>query len=110
MIDLFGPRERIKRAKSEIVGLQRAFQRFFDDHLYKIRVAEYNRKADNYSLRVESGPPGFPVDWSLAIGEIAHNLRAALDGLIYQLIRDNGKWPNFNNQFPIFLVGNTTRH
>ena len=105
-----GPRARIERARDQIATLQQSVQGFFRDNLYEIGVAEYNPKAANFSLRVKSGPQDFPVDWSLLIGEIAHNLRSALDGLIYQLVRANGKWPSFNTQFPIFLVGKTKRH
>jgi hypothetical protein len=110
MHPLDGPLAKIERAQSQIVTLQESVQGFFRDHLYEIGVAEYNPEADNYSLRVRSGPKEFPVDWSLLIGEIAHNLRSALDGVVYQLVRANNKWPSFNTQFPIFLVGKTKRH
>jgi hypothetical protein len=110
MHPLDGPRAKIGRASGQITTLRQSAQRFFRDNLYEIGVAEYNSKANNYSLRVKSGPQEFPIDWSLLIGEIAHNLRSALDGLIYQLIRANGKWPSSNSQFPIFLVGKTKRH
>jgi hypothetical protein len=40
----------------------------------------------------------------LEIGEIAHNLRSALDHLVVQLVVDNGRDPeSTRTQFPIFL-------
>jgi 8-oxo-dGTP pyrophosphatase MutT (NUDIX family) len=48
-------------------------------------------------------PP--PLDWGVEIGEIAHNLRSALDGLVYQLALPTTKAPAGNAQFPIFLGG-----
>jgi len=106
---LGGPLAKIERAQSQIVTLQESVQGFFRDHLYEIGVAEYNPQANHHSLRVKSGPEEFPIEWSLLIGEVAHNLRSALDGIVYQLVRANNRWPSFNTQFPIFLVGKTKR-
>jgi hypothetical protein len=80
MHPLDGPRERVRRANVHIKGLQDLVQRFFRENLYEVVVGEYNRRPANYSLRIKSGPEDFPGVWSLLIGEIAHNLRAALDG------------------------------
>ena len=46
-------------------------------------------------------PPEVPVDYSIRIGEIAHNLRSALDHLVWQLVLTNGGCPGKSNQFPI---------
>jgi hypothetical protein len=104
---LTGPRQRIDRANRQIVALQRSFQGFFRDHLYKVGVAEYNRKADHYSLRVLAGPEEFPVDWSLCIGEIAHNLRSALDGLAWQIGRPTTESAEDRTYFPVCLKRQT---
>lgn len=52
-----------------------------------------------------------PPDWSVIIGEVAHSLRSALDGLIYQLALLKTKTPMMDTiqQFPIFLVGRSKR-
>lgn len=107
MADLYGPRERVKRANRQIIALQRSFQGFFRDNLYEVTVAEYNSKAGNYSLRVKAGPEDLPVDWSLCIGEIIHNLRAALDGLVWQLGFPATNDPHDRTYFPIFLKRQT---
>jgi len=109
MHPLDGPLARIDRAGSQIVTLRQRFEEFFRENLYEIGVAEYNPKAKNYSLRVTGGPQEFPVDWSLLIGEIAHNLRAALDGLAWQLALQGTIEPYDQTAFPIYLRGTTTR-
>lgn len=47
------------------------------------------------------GPPP-PLQWSVILGEIIHDLRSALDHLVWQLVIANGKSPTKKNQFPIF--------
>jgi hypothetical protein len=56
---------------------------------------------DIYSVSSHNEPI-FP-EWGVQIGEIAHNLRSALDGLVYQLayLRTTPKAPE-RTQFPIF--------
>ena len=44
-----------------------------------------------------------PIDWSIRIGEIAHNLRSSLAYLVWKLVLDNDGEPDRNNEFPIFL-------
>ena len=109
MHPLFGPRERVKRANHQIVTLQRSFGGFFKDNLYEIALAELNPTANDYSLRVKSGPQEFPDYWPPVIGEIAHNLRAALDGLAWQLALLKPTTPYDRTAFPIYLLGKTTR-
>lgn len=103
MHPLDGPRAKIGRANGQITTLRQSAQRFFRDNLYEIGVAEYNSKANNYSLRVKSGPQEFPIDWSVLIGEIAYNLRSALDGLTWQLALLGPNPPYFLTSFPICL-------
>jgi hypothetical protein len=103
MVDISGPQTRINRANRKISDLRVSFREFFSANDYEIGVAEYNRKADSRSLRVVGGPDGFPSDWSLRIGEIAHNLRAALDGLTWQLALITKGDPYKNTAFPIVL-------
>ena len=42
-----------------------------------------------------------PIAWSIRIGEILHNLRSALDHLVWQLVLANGQKPEHHNGFPI---------
>lgn len=99
---------KIERARSEIDRLGLAEEAFRRDADYRLVRAERDPKTGEYAYRVRVGQAPDP-EWGVFIGEIAHNLRSALDGLIYQLVLDNGKKPTLHTQFPIFLVGHTTR-
>ena len=46
--------------------------------------------------------PKVPADYSIRIGEIAYNLRSALDHLVWQLVLANGACPSTNNALPIY--------
>lgn len=109
MHPLDGPRLKIQSAKSEIEELKRLEDVFVHESQYDIVRTELNLKSGNnvYRVRTSSSPPS--LEWGVYIGEIAHNLRSALDELVYQLALLQIKTPQRNIQFPIFLVGNTTR-
>ena len=46
--------------------------------------------------------PKTPIEFSIRVGEIVHNLRSALDHLVWQLVLANGQVPGPKNEFPIF--------
>lgn len=50
-------------------------------------------------IRVLEDPP---LDWGVDAGDIAHGLRSALNQLVTELVRANGREPSRENQFPIF--------
>ncbi len=87
-----------------IESLRRADEGFRAQTHYRVIVAELDAQAGQYALRalVDVLPPN---DLGLCIGEVGHNLRSALDGLIYQLGKANRAkektlaW----TQFPIYL-------
>ena len=85
MHPLAGLRHRIYRAEKQINALEGASRRFFEEHPYRIIADEFNSQASRYALRVEGGVE-LPVPFGITVGEIVHNLRAALDGLICQLL------------------------
>lgn len=82
--------------------LQKAFVDFFNGHRFTVGVAEFVRRTNRYNIRVIDGPEKFPTEWGAIVGEIAHNLRSALDGLAWQLAMP---CPYFNTSFPIYLIG-----
>lgn len=45
-----------------------------------------------------------PVRLGVMVGEVAHNLRSALDHLIWQLVLAGGEKPGRANQFPIYVT------
>lgn len=109
MPSLHGPRAKVNRANSHIVALHAAFHRFFKRHPYRVVVAEFDKQANHHNLRVQSGPSTFPDAWGLLIGEIAHNLRSALDGLTWQLALLTTPKPYDFTAFPICRVGRGKR-
>ncbi len=108
MHPLTGPRLKVRRAKRQIKTLTRAEDAILVKAHYCLVRAEYNPKTQKYVYRV-SASINPPVDWGVRIGEVAHNLRSALDGLIWQLALITTKTPAPNTQFPIFRVGSTMR-
>ena len=109
MHPLDGPRAKIKRAESQVIALNDTLQRCFKRYPYSVGIAEFDRKAGRHNLRVKGGPPTFPDEWGVLIGEIAHNLRSALDGLAWQLALLKTTAPYDRTAFPIYLIGRTTR-
>ncbi len=107
MHPLDGPRAKVERAKSQLEVLHNTFQRFFEQHPYRVVVAEFDAKVGHYNIRVQSGPPAFPDEWGVVIGEIAHNLRSALNELTWQLALLQTPNPYDRTDFPIYTVGHT---
>jgi hypothetical protein len=72
---------------------------------------EINSKTGKRVLRIRTSGNSISPEWGVDIGEIAHNLRSALDGLVYQLAFRNPKViaSANNTQFPVFLLGKTER-
>jgi len=110
MHPLDGPRLKIRRAKSQLDAFRRAEQGFWKKSGYKAVKAEFNPKTqkDVYRVSIKVWPT---QEFSIPIGEMAHNLRSALDGLVYQLalLNPKTKTPARSTQFPIFLWGYTRR-
>ena len=98
----------MRRAYSEVDRLRFEEEAFRLDAGYSLVRAERDPKTGEYAYRVRVGRAPDP-EWGVFIGEIAHNLRSALDGLVHQLVLDNGETPTIRNQFPVFLVGRTIR-
>ena len=113
MHPLDGPRLKIRRAKSEIKRLGRREEIFRENTKCSAVRKERNPKSGNYVMRVHIEGPLPSLEWGVYIGEIAHNLRSALDQLVYQLavlnrgnisITNTRDWTRL--QFPIFLSNN----
>jgi hypothetical protein len=105
---LDGPRLKVRRAESEIDAFRRAEDIFRKQTNNKIVKAEFNPKTgkDVYRVSMKVSPP---LEWGVLIGEIAHNLRSALDGLVYQLALLETDTPAWDTGFPVFLRGHTVR-
>lgn len=99
---LYGCRLKLLRAEEHFQNLQNSMHEFYEREPYTL-VQEHNLEQDQHILRLkvrEDPPPA----WSPIIGDIVHNMRSALDHLVWQLVVKNGEEPTVTNQFPIFLL------
>jgi len=83
---LFGPIKKVDRAQEQLKALDIEIEEFLKADRYGGVVAEFNRRTREHALRlVTTGDGTPPLRWSLDIGEIAFNLRSALDHIAIQL-------------------------
>lgn len=97
---LDGSRAKIARAGDHLESLDAALGRFVKDGGYRF-VSEQDPNTEEYVARVYSNlqppvPP--PMSLGVMVGDFLHNLRSALDHVIWQLATS----PSMANQFPIF--------
>ena len=109
MHPLDGPRAKVKRAKTQLIALYDDSQRFFTKNPNIITRAEFDKKAGNYPIRVKKCPSELPEQWSVIVGEITHDLRSALDLLVWQLSLLETPTPYDKSAFPIYSVGRSRR-
>jgi len=108
MHPLDGAQFKLARAQSEINIIRSMETAFFEETKYSVVRAEHNSISgkDIYRIKIDGVPPS--LDWGVFIGEIAHNLRSALNYLVYQLaLLNSANKPETvagdkRLQFPIF--------
>ncbi|HEY3436014.1 MAG TPA: hypothetical protein VGK41_10215 [Solirubrobacterales bacterium] len=97
---LKGPRLKLDRAKRHLGDLESVIERFFETDPYLVAV-EDNSETNRREFRVVRAQP-VPMDLSVIGGDAVHNLRSALDHLIWQLVLANGGKPNKRTAFPVW--------
>lgn len=104
---LDGPRLKIARAVREVETLRGAEAAFRSEADYKIVLSEFNPETGKYVYRVrlDIAPP---IEWGVWIGEVAHNLRSALDQLVWQLALLATNAPARHTQFPVLLAATSS--
>jgi hypothetical protein len=98
---LDGPLAKLGRAKAHFDALNgsiEAFQRS-DTHDIVITKSDSQTGEKVANLRILKHPKN--PEWGLILGDMVHNLRSALDHLVWQLVILNGEKPRRQNQFPI---------
>ena len=100
MLELGGIHRKIRRALTHRMELNRVIQSFFQSNPYRLFV-EPNIEEGYEIIRVGilKQPP---AEIGVIVGDIAHNLRSALDHLACQFIIGNGNSPSSAAAFPIF--------
>jgi hypothetical protein len=94
-IDLSGCLAKIARASEHRHSLDEAIRTHINSGPYGV-VGYLNRDAGHKVVEFAVYKP-HPVEWSIIVGDIVHNLRSALDHLVYELSGRKG-----GTAFPIF--------
>ena len=99
---LAGVRLKRSRAWDQINGLNADLVRFLGKEPYSPR-ANFDSNTSELTVSIHITKTPDPL-WGVRVGEIVHNLRSALDHLVWQLVILNRKTPTAKdkNQFPIF--------
>jgi hypothetical protein len=97
---LDGPKLKLERAKSHIDDLVAAIERFYETNPYD-GIVQDNPETNRRELTVTRAD-SLPDELAVICGDAVHNLRSALDHLIWQLIVANSRKPNENAAFPIW--------
>jgi hypothetical protein len=103
MHPLDGCREKVTRAGDHLATLDSESRRFVEEQQYAFAF-ETDAKTGEKVIRLRSRrQPALdpPVRLGIIAGDVLHNLRSALDHLVWQLATI-GKGPGERNQFPIF--------
>lgn len=104
MVDSRGVDAKIRRARECLESL-RADITAHCAYQTQRRIREMESRARNPLLQrfhVRERDPGYvPMDFPIRVGEIAYNLRSALDHLVYALVKDNNRTPSKQTGFPI---------
>jgi hypothetical protein len=96
---LNGCRAKTERAKKHLRDLHQAYDGFMQLNPYGV-VADNDPQTGERVLRARvSHEP--PEAWSVVIGDIVHNLRAALDYLAWELVIAGGGTPGTGTHFPV---------
>jgi hypothetical protein len=96
---LESPRAKIDWASKHFEVLDRKGRAWEKSHPYRVR-GQLDREAREYVGGLTVNPRPHP-ELSLLLGDFVHNLRSALDHLVWQLVIANGQVPGKSNQFPV---------
>ena len=100
-MELEGINAKIERAREGIQSLDADISAYCEFQRRQV-MFDYSQPKEHFIEHFIGSHSTVPISYSIRIGEIAYNLRSALDHLIWQLVRANGKQPTHNNEFPIF--------
>jgi hypothetical protein len=96
---LVGPKLKLKRARIHIAEIKSLLDQYNEPDPYEVRQEQDPQSGEIVASLVVKNP--IPIALSPIVGDAIHNVRCALDFLICDLARDNGKIPNENGGFPL---------
>jgi hypothetical protein len=102
---LDGVREKVGWANNHFADLSDVIQEWVHDHMHS-GDADFYPEASVHVIRWDAPPT--PPSWSVMCGNVVHNLRSALDHLVWQMVLAHGVQPPREgvggNGFPIKLT------
>ena len=96
-LQLKGVRTKVERARAMLAYLKASIKSHCADETRRLEVAIRQRDLP----AMERDEPETLYEYSVVVGEVAHNLRSSLDHLVWQLVIANGETPDRRNAFPI---------
>lgn len=96
---LDGCRAKLDWAEKHMNALSEVIETFVQSDMQTFRT-EFD-ELDQSHVMVFEETEKIPVDWGLALGDVVHNTRSALDHLVYQLVLLAEATPHKSHQFPI---------
>lgn len=95
---------KLERARTHLQALYDEVNAYVASEPHEI-VPEFDAEAREYwaTFKVKVEPDW--LRWGILLGDFIHNLRSALDHLVWQLVLLSGNKPGRDNQFPISLSG-----
>lgn len=99
--EFLGIKAKLERAQEQFHDLIARIQTYDASKPYEL-PRHVNTETGKFWYEFRLKTP-VPIEWSVIVGEMVHNLRSALDHLVWQMIvRDTGSNPSHLSQFPIF--------
>jgi hypothetical protein len=98
---LLGSRLKVERAEEHLNELEPVLRAYVNSDPYRW-PADAETEGDWMVCRVTSIVEYPDPRWGVRIGEFLHDLRSALDNLVWQLVLLNDAEPGDHNQFPIY--------
>jgi hypothetical protein len=86
-----GPLLKIERAKQHVTDLDGKISEYVAGTPFELRVREREQLRDRL-IYIQAEPP-IPDEFALILGDAVHNLRTALDHLIFAIVRDEAPQP-----------------
>lgn len=91
---------KLDRADRHLEELAMKVRMFYDEHDFGF-TGVHDAKRGVYTV-YPCIPAEPPMEWGAIVGDFVHNLRSALDLLMWQLVLARGGKPSRRTQFPIF--------
>jgi len=102
-VALAGAREKVNRAVEQFNSLQAEVGPWVEGQPQELFVG-FEAQTQRWSYALINPGDAPPLRFAVIIGEVVHDLRSALDHLVWQLAENNpkGNGASERNQFPIF--------